>query len=130
MITTSDAMKVMLTVQACHPRTAPRMDDREVALATATIQAELYNEYRLELDDLNAAVKKRALTNPDAPEPAEIITIARAIRQDRNDRTGPTAEYEKLCESKGLDTQRFRELTDGFGKSIDDDPAQEDTDDA
>lgn len=124
MITTSDAMKVMLTVQACHPRTAPRMDDREVALATATIQAELYNEYGLELPDLIAAVKKRALTNPDAPEPAETITIARAIRQDRNDRTGPTDAYQAMCESKAPDAeelaanrQRLAQLCTGIGKN-------------
>jgi hypothetical protein len=129
MITTSDAMKVMITIQACHPRTAPRMDDREVALATAAVQSELYNFHNLELPDLIAAVKKRAAMGAaDAPEPAEVITHARAIRQERNDRLGPTPEYEQRCESKGADTRdlqanrdRLRELTNGFGKTIDDD---------
>jgi hypothetical protein len=106
-LATSDAMQVMLIVQACHQRTAPRMDDLDVVKATATIWAELFNEYRLTLPDLIAGVKKRALTNPDAPEPAEIIHHAREIRRDRDTRTGPTAEYETTCELKGTDTQEL-----------------------
>ncbi len=125
MITTSDAMQVMLVVQACHRRTAPRMDDRQATIATAAIWAELFNEYRLELPDLTAAVKKRALSEADAPEPAEIIRVAREIRRDRDARTGPTAEYEALCESKGEDTrelnrQRLAAIVGKVGKAIDD----------
>jgi len=86
MTTPADAMQVLLVVQACHRRTAPRMDDEQAARATATIWAELFNAYGLELPDLIAAVKKRALTQADAPEPAEIITFAREIRRDRADR--------------------------------------------
>ena len=104
-ISTSDAMQAMLIVQACHRRTAPRMDDRDVTLATARVWAELFNEYRLELPDLIAAVKKRALHHADAPEPAEIIHYARELRRDRDSRQGPSAEYEALCEAKGEDTQ-------------------------
>lgn len=106
-ITTSAAMKVMLTVQACHQRTAPRMDDRDVIKATATIWAELFNAYQLTLPDLIAGVKKRALTHPEAPEPAEIIHFAREIRRDRDARTGPTAAYEAVCELKGQDTREL-----------------------
>lgn len=102
--TAADAIEIMTIVAACHHRTAPRMDDRQATLATARIWADLFSAYRLELPDLIAAVKKRALTHADAPEPAEIIAFARAIRQDRNDRTGPTEAYEALCESKGDDT--------------------------
>lgn len=86
MTTTADAMQVMLTVQACHHRTAPRMDDEQVAMATASTWAELFSVYRLELADLLAAVKKRALGHADAPEPAEIIHFAREIRRDRTER--------------------------------------------
>lgn len=107
MITTSDAMQVMLIVQACHQRTAPRMDDRDVVKATATVWAELFNEYRLTLPDLIAGVKRRALTQPEAPEPAEIIHHAREIRRDRDARTGPTPEYETACELKGGDTHEL-----------------------
>lgn len=86
MTTTADALEVMTIVAACHHRTAPRMDDEHAALATASVWAELFSAYRLELADLIAAVKKRALTHPDAPEPAEIIAFAREIRRDRAER--------------------------------------------
>lgn len=100
MTSTADALEVMTVIVACHHRTAPRMDDREATLATAKIWSELFSEYRLQLPDLIAAVKKRALTQADAPEPAEIIHFAREIRRDRDARQGPSAEYEALCESK------------------------------
>ncbi len=87
MTTASEAIEVMGVVAACHHRTAPRMDDREAVLATARIWAALFKVHGLELADLNAAVMKRAASGAvDAPEPAEIITAARAIRMDRADR--------------------------------------------
>lgn len=101
--TPADAMQVLLVVQACHRRTAPRMDDEQATRATATIWAELFNEYRLELPDLIAAVKKRALTQADAPEPAEIITFAREIRRDR-------AERESTAERKDREDRRDARL--------------------
>lgn len=107
MTTTADALEVMTIVAACHRRTAPRMDDREATLATASVWAELFSEYRLELRDLIAAVKKRALSQADAPEPAEIITFARGIRQERDAKTGPTDEYQRLCESKSPDADEL-----------------------
>lgn len=103
MITTSDAIQVMTMVAACHRRTAPRMDDREATIATASIWAELFNEHQLELGDLTKAVKRRALTAADAPEPAEIIHHAREIRRERDMQTGPTTAYQQLCESKASD---------------------------
>ena len=125
MITTADALDIMTIVAACHRRTAPRMDDEEATLATATIWAELFNEYRLTAADLAAGVKKRALTHADAPEPAEIIHYAREIRRDRNDRTGPTDAYEALCESKSTDADelaanraRLAEITQHVGKAV------------
>ncbi|MGV0042048.1 hypothetical protein [Mycobacterium colombiense] len=90
MTTTADAMQVMLIVQACHHRTAPRMDDPDVARATATVWAELFSAYNLGLPDLTAAVKKRALSCPEAPEPAEIIRYARELRRDRAERESDT----------------------------------------
>lgn len=86
MTTTADALEVMTIVAACHHRTAPRMDDEQVALATARVWAELFDAYKLELPDLVAAVKKRALGHPEAPEPAEIIAVAREIRRERTER--------------------------------------------
>jgi hypothetical protein len=82
----ADALEVMALVAACHHRTAPRMDDEQVTLATASVWADLFSTYRLELRDLMAAVKKRALSHAEAPEPAEIITFAREIRRDRGER--------------------------------------------
>lgn len=105
-LTASDAMQVMLIVQACHPRTAPRMDDRDVVKATAAVWAELFSQYRLTLPDLIAGVKRRALSHADAPEPAEIIHHAREIRRDRDARRGPTTDYENRCELKGEDTRQ------------------------
>jgi hypothetical protein len=86
MTTPADALEVMTIVAACHHRTAPRMDDEQATLATASVWADLFSTYKLELPDLIAAVKKRALSHPDAPEPAEIITFAREIRRDRTER--------------------------------------------
>lgn len=117
MISTADAIEVMTIVAACHHRTAPRMDDREATIATASVWAELFTKHRLELSDLLAAVKMRAQFESDAPEPAEIITFARKIRRDRDADAGPSPAYEALCESKAEDAaelaerRRLRELS-------------------
>ena len=103
MITAADALDVMTIVTACHHRTAPRHDDEQAALATATLWAELFNVHNLAAADLIAALKMRAQFEADAPEPAEIIAFARKIRKDRRDETGPSPEYEALCESKAED---------------------------
>lgn len=83
MITTADALQVMTIVAACHHRTAPRMDDREVAMATADTWADLLNGHGFTTAELIAAVKDRAKVCPDAPEAADIIRVARATRADR-----------------------------------------------
>ena len=85
-LTASDVMKVMVVIQACHPRTAPRNDDPEVTLATASMWADLFNDYGLTVPDLVAGVKQRAQHLPEAPEPAEIIEAARAVRRERAER--------------------------------------------
>lgn len=94
-ITPADAMQVLLTIQACHRRTAPRMDDEQAARVTATIWAELFNTFQLDLPDLIAAVKKRAARYADAPEPAEIIGFAREIRRDRAERESAVARQQR-----------------------------------
>ena len=118
MTTTAESMQVMLVVQGCHPRTAPRADDPDAIRAIATIWAELFSTYRLEVADLVAGVKKRALTHADAPEPADIISFAREIRRERDARTGPTVEYEAVCESKSADTRVLREITGRAGRAL------------
>lgn len=102
MTTVSEAIEIMGVVAACHHRTAPRMDDREAVLVTANVWAELFSVYNLEVADLKAAVMKRATTKPDAPEPAEIIAVAREIRRDRADResTEQRKEREALLDAK------------------------------
>lgn len=121
-------MEVMFAIQRAHPRSAPRTDDPDVTRSIADMWAELFSTYRLELPDLIAAVKKRALTEPLSPEPAEIIKYARDIRRDRDARQGPSAEYETLCESKGKPTEaelaynreKLAAITSGIGKTIND----------
>lgn len=107
MSTPADAVEVMNIITACHHRTAPRMDDRAVILATASIWAELFSEHHLQLPILIAAVKKRALSHADAPEPAEIITFARELRRQSDAETGPTPEYEARCEAKAEDSHEL-----------------------
>lgn len=127
MITTADALDVMTVVAACHRRTAPRMDDEQAALATATIWAELFNVHELTPDDLIAAVKKRATAHADSPEPAEIIAFARDIRRERRARSVDRSEFEQLCESKSEDAAelaanraRMARLLSGAAKTVDD----------
>lgn len=137
-VTRADALEVMTLVAACHRRTAPRMDDEQVALATAEVWAELFTKQNLRKGDLLAAVKQRAQSESDAPEPADIIRVALKIRRERAADSLPTAEYEALCESKGEDAAELAEirrqrelnppterpqladLTRGFGKDVPD----------
>jgi len=112
MTTISEAIEIMGIVAACHHRTAPRMDDREAVLVTAEIWAELFEVYSLSKDDLVAAVKKRARGEADAPEPAEIIAVAREIRRERAERE--TTEQRQIREA-AIDAKaegRVRSLAD------------------
>lgn len=106
-ISTADALDVLTIVAACHRKTAPKLDDKAAAFATAGIWAELFNAHDLQQPDLIAAVKLRAQHAADAPEPAEIIEFARKIRQQRDSDHGPTPEYEALCESKAEDADEL-----------------------
>lgn len=107
---TRDAGQVLVLVAACHRKTAPRLDDREAALATAATWAELFSAHNLTLPDLLAGVKLRAQSFADAPEPADVIEFARKVRQARQAYEGPTPEYEALCESKAVDAEELRLL--------------------
>lgn len=88
MITTADALDVMHAVTHAHPRTAPRWhDDPEAARASARIWSAMFNRHNLAKDDLIDAVIRRAADQPNtAPEPGEIIAVARAIRAERSAR--------------------------------------------
>lgn len=123
MTTTADALEVMTLVVACHHRTAPRMDDEQVTIATATIWAELFSQYNLALPDLLAGVKRRALSQPDAPEPAEIIAAAREIRAERCQRESATereAREDRQDAALEANRRRLSAIATGFGKSIND----------
>lgn len=125
MTSRADALEVMTIVAACHHRTAPRMDDPQATLATAQIWADLFDVYKLELPDLIKAVKKRALSQAEAPEPAEIIQHAREIRRDRCERE-PDAEREarQARRDAELDRRALAQITARtgatIGKSVDD----------
>lgn len=122
MTTTADALEVMTLVVACHHRTAPRMDDREATLATATIWAELFSQYQLELPDLIAGVKRRALGHAEAPEPAEIITFARELRAERCQRESraerEAREDRQDAALEARNQAKLAAITGGFGKAI------------
>ena len=102
MITTSDAIEVMGRVAICHHKTAPGMDDPTAVKVTACVWARMFNECKLTLDVLLEAVEKRAASNPDAPEPAEIISVAREIRRDRSARwdDDDQADHEAFLDAK------------------------------
>lgn len=87
-ITRADALDVMTVVVGAHPRTAPRWhDDPQAAQATADVWAAMFNRHRLDVATLRAAVVTRAADHPaTAPEPGEIIAVARQLRRDRSDR--------------------------------------------
>lgn len=88
MITRADALDVMTAVVGAHPRTAPRWhDDPQAATATADVWAQMFNRHHLDRDTLVAAVVTRAADQPlTAPEPGEIIAVARQLRRNRSDR--------------------------------------------
>ena len=124
MTSVSDVIEVMGVVAACHHRTAPRMDDREAVLVTAGIWAELFSAYNLSKADLVAAVKKRARGAADAPEPSEIIAVARDIRIDRNERMDPDErprrevpilEGDELDEVAERRRKAISKFADGYG---------------
>lgn len=94
MISTADALEIMGIVAGCHPRTAPRVDDREAALITASIWAELFAEFDFTVVELIQAVKTRAKFSADAPEVADIIRVARSARNEHLARTVTVAPEE------------------------------------
>jgi len=108
----SEAIEVMRVIAACHHRTAPRMDDRESVLMTAEVWAELFSVYNLSEADLVAGVKKRARGSSDAPEPAEIIAVAREIRRERAERETTTERHKRESAIDAKAEGRVRSLTE------------------
>jgi hypothetical protein len=112
MTAVSEAIEVMRVIAACHHRTAPRMDDRESVLMTAEVWAELFSVYNLAEADLVAAVKKRARGSADAPEPAEIIAVAREIRRERAERETTTERHKREAAIDAKAEGRVRSLSE------------------
>lgn len=71
--------------------------------ATVDAWAEQIGRYRLELADVLDGVTKMYADNGSGfrPLPKDLTDAARAVRRDRDAETGPTPEYEVLCERKG-----------------------------
>lgn len=82
----------------------------------------LFQRHRLSTADLLAAVDKVYDEHGSGyrPLPKDIVEAARAIRRERDSYTGPTPEYEALCESKqgpeAPDVRHFIERSERFGK--------------
>ncbi|MAY48899.1 MAG: hypothetical protein CMH38_03050 [Microbacterium sp.] len=117
MTTRADALELLALISARHRRTAPRIDDDDEANFIADQWAEMFNHYQLHQADLIAAVKKRSLTPPDAPEPADIIRWARDIRNDRANRVDPEHRQTALYHPDQLadNQRRLAAITDTIG---------------
>jgi hypothetical protein len=87
---------------------------------TARAWAEQFEEYHLTLDDLLAGVTRIYRDNGSGyrPLPKDITDAARAVRHDRHQRSGPTAEYEALCNSKAADDEALRRITQRTGQTV------------
>lgn len=92
MTTPAEATQVLAAISLVHRRTAPKPANNAEAEAMARTWARVFSRYDLELHDLLTAVEHRAGIESDAPEPADIVKYARAIRRDRSDRENADAE--------------------------------------
>lgn len=116
MTTNAEAAAVLAKVAIAHRRTAPKIDTREERAAYAETWARIFSRYGLELPDLIAAVERRAAVDADAPEPAEIVAHARAIRAERASRENADREIRQSREDR-MDRQlesRVAELARGW----------------
>lgn len=114
-ITRADALEVMACVAACHPRSAPRWhDDPDAANLTADTWARMFNRHNLAKADLLTAVENRAADTTDtAPEPGEIIQVARAVRRTRSDAEMTNPDTRALREAR-ID-RKIEEFAGNFG---------------
>jgi hypothetical protein len=85
--------------------------------ALATGWGEEFKDWNLTPDDLLAGVTRAYHDHGSGfrPLPKDIVDAARAIRRERDAKTGPTPEYQELCESKFISyeeaLQRIRART-------------------
>lgn len=100
MTTNAEAAAVLAKVVMAHRRTAPKIETKEERAAYAETWARIFSRYNLELPDLIEAVERRAATEASAPEPAEIVGHARAIRNERASRENANRETRQALEDK------------------------------
>ena len=86
-----------------HRRTAIRPANTKEAQAIAIAWARIFARYGLERATLLEAVDERAASNPVAPEPAEIVAVAREIRRR-------SAECETREEREARDERNDRKI--------------------
>ncbi|CAM3537605.1 hypothetical protein TSOC111612_01490 [Tsukamurella ocularis] len=84
-VTPADAARVQMAITVWHTRTALRADDEEAAMFVAEGWARAMTAHGVTLADALAGVESRAMANPalHAPELAEVITAALAVRSKR-----------------------------------------------
>ncbi|ORL93432.1 hypothetical protein A5N78_04670 [Prescottella equi] len=100
MTTNAEAAAVLAKVSLAHRRTAPKIETREGQAAYAETWARIFSRYNLELPDLIEAVERRAATESVAPEPAEIVAHARAIRSERASRENADRDTRQAFEDR------------------------------
>ncbi|MGZ9829880.1 zinc finger domain-containing protein [Tsukamurella ocularis] len=84
-ITAADAARVQMLITVWHTRTALRADDQEAAMFVAEGWARAMTAHGVTLADALAGIEARAMADPKlhAPELAEVITAALAVRSKR-----------------------------------------------
>lgn len=79
---------------------------------------EEFEKWNLTPDDLLAGVTKAYSDNGAGfrPLPKDIVDAARAIRRDRDERHGPSVNYEIRCNSKAADEDALRQIVRRTGQ--------------
>lgn len=82
--------------------------------------AEQIKHYKLGPADVLAGVKKMYSEHGSGfrPLPKDLTDAARAERRERDAQTGPTPEYQQLCESKSADTAALANITRRTGITV------------
>lgn len=96
--------------------------------ALATGWGEEFEQWNLTLDQLIAGVTRAYRENGNGfrPLPKDIVEAARAVRREEDAKTGPTDEYQALCDSKAegipfevaLRSIRARTRQNALGKGV------------
>lgn len=76
--------------------------------------------WNLTVDQLLAGVKRAYRDNGDGfrPLPKDIVDAARTVRREEDEKTGPTPEYEQLCNSKAGDAAALQRIVQRTGTTV------------